>query len=169
MTSFGTWLSVSSASQGVSVRERRRSLLSTYPNRRYRSTVALWWSGPLDAWEDWDITSAGGASFTQVAAKPDRLAAVRDNCNEVFGWGPETLQVFTPAQLALDPNDPTNLLDFAPTRTKAVGTMSPHSIIAVDDMFAFFDSKRRFVITAGNFEGWRRQALVLFRSSLDFE
>jgi hypothetical protein len=109
----------------------------------------MWWSGPLDAWEDWDLTTAGGASYVQVAAKPDKLVAIRDNGNEVFAWGPETLQVFAPSSLAVDPNDPYNLLDFSTVRTKTVGTLSPHSIVALDDTFAFLDSKRRFVISDG--------------------
>jgi hypothetical protein len=104
------------------------------------------WSGPLEDYENWDM-STGGAGFVQAAAKPDPIVAMLDNTNEVFCFGTETLQVFAPAALNIDVNDPTNLLDFAPSRTMNIGTVSPYAVVAVDDMFAMLDRQRRFIFT----------------------
>lgn len=84
--------------------------------------------------EVWD-----GLNFAEAEAKTDVLRAVADNTNELFAFGTETLQVFSPDAI----------LGFAPGRTINVGTLSPYSIVAVDDMFAFLDRERRFVITDG--------------------
>jgi hypothetical protein len=108
----------------------------------------IWWSGPLENYENWDA-ALGGASYIQAAAKPDPIVAMLDNTNEVFAFGAETLQVFAPAALAVDVNDPNVLLDFAPSRTMNLGTVSPYSVVAIDDMFAMLDRQRRIVITDG--------------------
>lgn len=93
------------------------------------------WSGLGDvAHESWDALD-----FTEAEAKPDVLQRVVDNTNELFAFGSETLQVFSP--------DP--VLGFAPGRALNLGTLSPQSIVAVDDMFAFLDRERRFVMTDG--------------------
>jgi hypothetical protein len=107
----------------------------------------IWWSGPLDAWENWDMTSTGGSSFISSAAKPDPLVYMRENTNEVFCFGPETTQVFAPSALQVDANDPNNLLDFAPVRTQAIGTVSPYGIVQLDDMFGMPDRHKRIIIT----------------------
>jgi hypothetical protein len=70
-----------------------------------------------------------------------------DNTNEVYAFGTETIQVYAPSSLNIDPNDPNNILDFAPARTMNIGTVSPHSIIAIDDTFAMLDRNRRFILT----------------------
>lgn len=108
----------------------------------------LWWSGPLEEYENWDM-AVGGASFIQAAAKPDPLTALADNTNEVFAFGSLTLQVFAPANLAVDGNDPNNVLDFAPSRTMNLGITARDSIVPIDDTFALFDRLRRIVITDG--------------------
>jgi len=112
------------------------------------STGQLHWSGPLEDYENWDY-ALGGASYIQAAAKPDPLVWMTDNTNEVFAFGTESIQVFDPAALAVDVNDPNVILDFAPNRTQNVGTISPYSVIAVDDNFALIDRQRRFIITDG--------------------
>jgi hypothetical protein len=106
----------------------------------------IWWSGPLEDYENWDMAT-GGSGYIQAAAKPDPIMAMFDNTNEVFAFGSETIQVFAPAALNIDVNDPTNLLDFSPSRTMNIGTVSPHSVVAVDDTFALLDRQRRIVIT----------------------
>ena len=106
------------------------------------------WSGPFEDYESWDY-ALGGAGFAQAAAKPDPLVWVMENTNEVFAFGTETLQVFDPASLAVDVNDPNNILDFAPNRTQNIGTISPYSIVAVDDNFALLDRQRRIILSDG--------------------
>lgn len=108
----------------------------------------IWWTGPLEDYENWDMAT-GGASYIQAAAKPDPLVAMLDNTNEVFTFGTETTQVFAPSALAVDSNDLNNLLDFAPSRTMNLGTVSPFSVVAVDDMFGLIDRHRRVVLTDG--------------------
>ena len=104
------------------------------------------WSGPLENYENWDY-AVGGAGYVQAAAKPDPLVAIFDNTNEIFAFGKNTIQVFDPGSLSIDATDASNVLDFAPSRTINIGTISPHSIVAVDDMFALLDSRRRFILT----------------------
>lgn len=106
------------------------------------------WSGPLEQYEDWDMSN-GGSSYIQAAAKPDPITALSDNTNEVFAWGQFTLQVFAPANLAIDANDPNNLLDFAPARTANIGVTARDSICPVDDTFIALDRIRRVIITDG--------------------
>jgi hypothetical protein len=47
----------------------------------------------------------------------------------------------------VDVNDPDVLLDFAPSRTQNIGTISPYSIVPVDDNFMMLDRQRRFIVT----------------------
>jgi hypothetical protein len=106
------------------------------------------WSGPLENYENWDY-ALGGAQYVQAAGKPDPLVALFDNTNEVFAFGKETLQVFSFNDLSIDPLDNTNSLDLSPSRTQNIGTISPYSIVAVDDNFAMLDRQRRFILTDG--------------------
>lgn len=93
------------------------------------------WSGLGDTGHVvWDALN-----FAEAEAKPDPIQLIADNTNEMFVFGTETLQVFSP--------DAT--LGFAPGRTMNLGTISPYSVVKVDDMFAFLDRERRFVITDG--------------------
>jgi hypothetical protein len=106
----------------------------------------LQWSGPLEDYENWDM-AVGGAAFIQADAKPDPLVSMADNTNEIFAFGSHTLQVFAPSSLQIDPTDANNILDFAPSRTMQIGTVSPFGICPVDDTFAMLDRQRRIVIT----------------------
>ena len=107
----------------------------------------IWWSGPLEEYENWDFTN--GASYIQAAAKPDPLVALHDNTSEVFAFGSLTIQVFDPTSLAIDQNDPNNILDFATNRTMNIGVTAPDAIVPVDDTFAIIDRQRRAIITDG--------------------
>lgn len=129
----------------------------------------VWWTGPLEAYENWDMAT-GGASFIQAAAKPDPLVAMLDNTNEVFAFGSETLQIFSPAATSIDDNDPYNLIDFAPSRTMNIGTLAPYSAIAVDDMFAMVDRLRRVVVTDGRtYDDVSRPVASLLRTAKGIE
>jgi hypothetical protein len=91
------------------------------------------WSGLGDGGhETWDALN-----FAEAEGKPDPLLAIADATNEVFAFGTQTVQVFAPDAVA----------GFSPIRTATVGLLAPYSVIRVDDRFAFFDSKRRFVLT----------------------
>jgi hypothetical protein len=107
----------------------------------------IWWSGPIEEYENWDFTN--GASYIQAAAKPDPLIALHDNTSEVFAFGSLTIQVFDPTSLAIDQNDPNNVLDFATNRTMNLGVLAPDAIVPVDDTFAVIDRQRRAIVTDG--------------------
>lgn len=93
------------------------------------------WSGLGDSGhETWDELN-----YSEAEAKPDLLMALHDNTNEVFAFGAETLQVYSP--------DP--YVGFAAGRTMRLGLLAPYSVINVDDVFAFLDRERRFVLTDG--------------------
>ncbi len=109
---------------------------------------AVYWTGPREQYEDWDLAN-GGASYIQAGAKPDPITALSENTNEVFAWGSETLQVFSPSNLAIDANDPNNVLDFAPARTANIGVVARDSICPVDDNFIVLDKLRRIILTDG--------------------
>jgi len=111
-------------------------------------TAQIWWSAPLEQYENWDMVT-GGASYIQASAKPDPLTSLYDNTNEVFAFGSMTLQVFIPSNLAVDANDPNNLLDFAPSRTLNIGTLANSGVVPIDDAFGVPDRYRRIIITDG--------------------
>ena len=93
------------------------------------------WSGLGDTGHaTWDALD-----FAEAEAKPDYNQNIASNTNELFVFGTETLQVFSP-----DPN-----VAFAPGRTLNIGLLAPSSLVNVDDQFAFLDRDRRFVITDG--------------------
>lgn len=107
-------------------------LVSSYPD----ASGIIRWSGngePIGS-ELWDALN-----YAEAEAKPDKLVAVADNANELFAFGAETLQVFSP--------DAT--VGFAAGRTLNVGLLAPYSLVKVDDMFAFLDRERRFLLTDG--------------------
>jgi hypothetical protein len=112
----------------------------------------FWWSGPLDMYEDWDMNSSSGgdAGFIQASGKPDPLVAMFDNTNEIFAFGPLTLQVFDPSstQISTDPvTDVAVVQDFMPNRALDIGVLAPDSIISVDNTFALVDRYRRVLLT----------------------
>lgn len=93
------------------------------------------WSLPFESGHTtWDPLN-----FRQVGAKPDPLVAIADNTNELFAFGTQTLEVYSP--------DP--YIGFAQNRVQNVGCLAAGSIVAVDDLFAFLDRERRFIITDG--------------------
>lgn len=93
------------------------------------------WSGLGDTGHTtWDPLN-----FTEAEAKPDVISVIADNTNELFAFGTETLQVFSPDAV----------LGFAPGRTLNLGCIAPYSVTKVDDMFGFLDRERRFVVTDG--------------------
>lgn len=93
------------------------------------------WSDPGDSGhETWDALN-----FAEAEAKPDVVRNIASNTNELFVFGAETLQVFSPDAS----------VDFAPGRTLNIGLLAPYSLIEVDDQFAFLDRERRFVLTDG--------------------
>jgi hypothetical protein len=112
----------------------------------------FWWSGALDLYEDWDMTSTSGgdSGFIQAAAKPDPLVAMFDSTNEIFAFGTQTLQVFDPSstQISTDPvtGEPV-IQDFMPNRTIDIGITAPDSVIPIDSTFYAIDRFRRVIVT----------------------
>lgn len=101
----------------------------------YDVSGTIRWSGAGDAGHStWDPLD-----FIEAEARPDPIGNVASNTNELFGFGTETTQVFSP--------DPT--VGFAPGRALNIGVLAPFSIVHVDDQFAFLDRERRFVLTDG--------------------
>ena len=98
--------------------------------------------------EEWDNTglSQDGGFFT-AEARPDPVVAVHENTNEVFVWGTDNLQIFSP--------DATSI--FAPSVTRESGTLAPYSVIKSGQDFFWLDQHRRFVYSDGrqfqNIEG----------------
>jgi hypothetical protein len=84
--------------------------------------------------EDWDPLN-----FTSAEARPDAIVAVRENANELFAFGETSLQVFSP--------DPTVI--FAPGRALNRGCAAGHSVIAIDEQFAWLTNRREFVMSDG--------------------
>lgn len=101
----------------------------------YDSSGTFRWSGLGDSGHStWDALN-----FEEAEARPDVLLALTTNTNELFAWGSETLQVYSP-----DPS-----IGFAPGRALNLGLLAPDSIVPVDDQFAFLERERRFVLTNG--------------------
>jgi hypothetical protein len=98
--------------------------------------------------ENWDNDgqSDHGGFFT-AEARPDPVQAVHENTNEIFVWGKDNVQIFTP--------DATSI--FAPTVTREAGTLAPYSIIKQGQDFFWLDQHRRIVYSDGrsfqNLEG----------------
>lgn len=84
--------------------------------------------------EDWDPLN-----FTSAEARPDALVALRENGNELFAFGQTSLQVFQP--------DPTII--FAPGRAMNRGCAAGHSVITVDEQFAWLTNRRELVMSDG--------------------
>lgn len=88
-------------------------------------------------WTNTGIADDGG--FFTAEARPDSVTAVYENTNEVFVWGVDNVQVFTPD----------SSLIFAPAATREFGTLAPYSIIKRDQDFFWLDQYRRFVYSDG--------------------
>jgi hypothetical protein len=81
----------------------------------------------------------GALNFITAEANPDAIVALRENNNEAYAFGAKTLQVFTP--------DPISVL--SPGRAVNRGCSAAHSVIRVDESFAWLDDQKQFVMSDG--------------------
>lgn len=88
--------------------------------------------------ESWD-PSPGAAGFFTAEARADSIVAIAENTNDLFLFGRTSLQLFAP-----DTN-----VTFAPSITKEVGCLAPHSPVKFDEKFAWLDHLTRIVISDG--------------------
>lgn len=90
--------------------------------------------------EQWDSTGLDedGGFFT-AEARPDPVIAVHENTNEVFVWGKDNVQIFSPDASSI----------FAPSATRESGTIAPYSIIKQGQDFFWLDQHRRIVYSDG--------------------
>lgn len=91
--------------------------------------------------EEWDNTgiSEDGGFFT-AEARPDPVMAVYENTNEIFVWGRDNVQIFSP-------DVPPAI--FSPSATRESGTLAPYSIIKQGQDFFWLDQHRRIVYSDG--------------------
>lgn len=89
--------------------------------------------------EEWAISAASGAGIFYAEARPDSVVALAENSNEVFAFGPTSLQVYSP--------DPT--FDYGPVATHEYGCIAPYSVVKVDKQFFWLDHLRRIVRSDG--------------------
>lgn len=89
--------------------------------------------------EDWSVGGVGQAGFVSADARPDPVRGLYETTNEVFANGATNLQVFVP-----DTQDV-----YATVSTREYGLIAPYSPIKVDQAYAWFDHRRRFVVTDG--------------------
>jgi hypothetical protein len=97
------------------------------------------WSDLLDEtiWPPLNVNTAD--------AQPDAIQAVFSNSRELFVFGASTVQAYS---LGSDP-----LLPFLASSTVQIGAITRHGIIPVNDVFAWLDDQKRFVISnARSFE-----------------
>ncbi len=99
----------------------------------------------MEQWDNTGLTEDGG--FFSAEARPDPVMAVHENTNEIFVWGKDNVQIFSP--------DATSI--FAPSATRESGTLAPYSIIKQGQDFFWLDQHRRIVYSDGrsfqNLEG----------------
>lgn len=99
----------------------------------------------MEQWTNTGLTEDGG--FFSAEARPDPVMAVHENTNEIFVWGKDNVQIFSP--------DATSI--FAPSATRESGTLAPYSIIKQGQDFFWLDQHRRIVYSDGrsfqNLEG----------------
>lgn len=84
--------------------------------------------------ETWDALN-----YAEAEGQPDTANAIASNTNELYVWGPRSLQVFSP-----DPN-----VVFATGRTLNIGCAAPYSPVDMDEAYVWLDHLRRFVISDG--------------------
>lgn len=93
------------------------------------------WCDPgVTGTETWDALEVADAE-----ARPDGLVRIAENTNEVWAFGETSLQVYSP--------DPVSV--FTPGRAVNVGCGAAHSVIRVDDQFAWLDNRKRFILSDG--------------------
>lgn len=88
--------------------------------------------------EEWN--GAGESSFFTAESRPDPVAALGENTNEVFVFGTSTLQVYGP--------DAAPFI-YTPANARESGLTAPYSVVKVDQQFAWLDHLRRFVLSDG--------------------
>lgn len=89
--------------------------------------------------EYWLMAGIGTSGFVAADARPDPIMAVWDNLNEVFVFQPRTLQVYAPDALAV----------YALASTRQIGCSAAHSVIPLEQAFAWLDEQRRFIQSDG--------------------
>jgi hypothetical protein len=89
--------------------------------------------------ETWGVGNDDDGGFFTAEARPDNVVAIADNTNEIFVWGTDNVQVFSPDASLI----------FAPTATREFGTSAPYSIIKRDQDFFWLDQYRRIVYSDG--------------------
>ena len=98
--------------------------------------IVQWTAPGPGAHGTWPIV---GPYFAEAEASPDPLVALYANSNEVFTFGTETTQVYSPdAALA-----------FAEASSQQVGCASAYSVIPTDGDFAWLDNDRRLTQSNG--------------------
>jgi len=80
-----------------------------------------------------------GPFYTEAEAAPDPVVALYANANEVFTFGTETTQVYSPD----------GALGFAVSASQQLGCSAAYSVISDDDDFAWLDNDKRFVTSNG--------------------
>lgn len=91
----------------------------------------------MEEWTNTGLSEDGG--FFSAEARPDPVMAVHENTNEIFVWGKDNVQIFSP--------DATSI--FAPSATRESGTLAPYSIIKQGQDFFWLDQHRRIVYSDG--------------------
>lgn len=87
--------------------------------------------------EQW-LVGAGTAGFFTAEARPDPIVAIGESTNEMFVWGTETTEVYSPD----------SVLRFARVAAMENGLGAPASVVKADQVFIWLDQQKRFV--AGN-------------------
>ena len=77
--------------------------------------------------------------YVVADARTDDIVALRENTNEVFAFGATSLQVFSPDSISI----------LAPGRTRNIGCAAAHSVVRIDDAFAWLDNQRQFRLSDG--------------------
>lgn len=111
-------------------------------NSLYTQTGFIFYSATTadpDGNEDWSTAISTG-SFS-AEARPDPVAALWENSNEVCAFGLTSYQSFSNNQSATEP--------FATVTTKEIGCVAPYSVVKIDEQFGWLDHLRRFVISDG--------------------
>lgn len=89
--------------------------------------------------ETWGLGNDDDGGFFTAEARPDDVVAIHENTNEVFVWGKDNVQIFSP--------DTTFI--FAPSATREFGCIAPYSIIKKDQQFFWLDQHLRFIYSDG--------------------
>jgi hypothetical protein len=89
--------------------------------------------------ETWNAGGNSDSGLFQAEGRPDGVTALADAMNEVFVFGPTSLQTYT--------SDPTFV--YSQVVGNEYGAGAPYSIVRVDDTFLWLDQRRRFVLSDG--------------------